>query len=85
MLGADDYRPERTCGHRYGPREDTPVAMADVLKEHIEQCPEHPLSEAKREIEWLREERDGWVKYHNKICHSIKAIQDLLAEAKGGV
>lgn len=36
------------CGHRYGPREDTPVAMADVLKQHIEQCPEHPLSKLRR-------------------------------------
>jgi hypothetical protein len=42
------------CGHRYGPKEDTPVAMADVLKAHIEQCPEHPLSHAKAEIERLR-------------------------------
>jgi hypothetical protein len=31
------------CGHRYGPRENTPVSMADVLKKHIEQCPKHPL------------------------------------------
>jgi hypothetical protein len=41
------------CGHRYGPEEDTPVAMADVLKIHIEQCPKHPLSAAKKEIERL--------------------------------
>ena len=41
------------CGHRYGPREDTPVAMADVLREHIEQCPKHPLSAAKAQIEQL--------------------------------
>ena len=32
------------CGHRYGPKEGTPVAMADVLKAHIVQCPKHPLS-----------------------------------------
>ena len=42
------------CGHQYGPREDVPVAMADVLKEHIEKCPKHPLSKAKAEIERLR-------------------------------
>lgn len=42
------------CGHRYGPREDTPVAMADVLRQHIEQCPKHPLSAAKAEIDRLR-------------------------------
>jgi hypothetical protein len=33
------------CGHRYGPNPGTPVAMADVLKQHIATCPEHPMSE----------------------------------------
>lgn len=33
------------CGHRYGPNSEVPAAMADVLKEHIEQCPRHPLSQ----------------------------------------
>ena len=46
------------CGHRYGPREDTPVAMADVLREHIEQCPKHPLSAAKAQIEQLQRVAD---------------------------
>lgn len=35
------------CGHRYGPVQDTPVALADVLKQHIEQCPSHPMSQLK--------------------------------------
>ncbi len=39
------------CGHRYGPKETTPVAMADALKEHIEQCDQHPMSVLKRENE----------------------------------
>ena len=43
------------CGHQYGPRENTPVAMADVLKEHIEKCSEHPLAAANNEIKQLRE------------------------------
>ena len=34
------------CGHRYGPGETTPTSMADVLKEHIGTCTEHPLSAA---------------------------------------
>ena len=42
------------CGHQYGPREDTPVAMADVLKAHIEKCPEHPLSKALQDNAALR-------------------------------
>ena len=36
------------CGHRYGPNETTPVTMADALKEHIEQCSKHPMSELKQ-------------------------------------
>ncbi len=41
------------CGHRYGAETEVPASMADVLKEHIEQCPEHPLFEARQEIERL--------------------------------
>ena len=37
------------CGHRYGPNPGTPVAMANVLKAHIEICPKHPMSAMKRE------------------------------------
>ena len=33
------------CGHRYGPGDATPVSMADALKAHVEQCPEHPMKE----------------------------------------
>ena len=43
------------CGHRYGPADKVPVSMADVLKEHIEQCPKHPLSK-------MKAERDEWKK-----------------------
>lgn len=42
------------CGHRYGPESDTPSSMADVLKEHIEQCTEHPMSKLKQEFEQLK-------------------------------
>lgn len=35
------------CGHRYGPQDETPVSMAELLKQHIEQCPEHPLYQCK--------------------------------------
>ena len=37
------------CGHRYGPDDEVPATMADVLKAHIEQCPEHPMSALKAE------------------------------------
>lgn len=35
------------CGHRYGSDTEIPSSMADVLKEHIEQCPKHPMSKLK--------------------------------------
>jgi len=54
------------CGHRYGPKENTPVAMADVLKEHIEQCPEHPLSKE-------RELRQVAIEYYEKRIEGIAA------------
>jgi hypothetical protein len=54
------------CGHNYGPKEDTPATMADILKAHVEQCPKHPLSAAKAriaELEALNDVRSGeWCK-----------------------
>jgi len=55
------------CGHRYGPSIDTPVAMADVLKKHIEECPEHPMSKLKKENKEL----------HTDIRILLKAFQDM--------
>ena len=50
------------CGHRYGPKDEVPSSMADVLKEHIEKCPKHPMSilktknkRLKAEIEYLQQ------------------------------
>ncbi len=43
------------CGHRYGPNDGTtPISMADVLKEHAEQCSKHPMSILKTELEELK-------------------------------
>lgn len=39
------------CGHRYGPDDEIPTSMAEVLKQHVEQCPEHPMSALKRDLE----------------------------------
>ena len=39
------------CGHRYGPNSDVGTGtIAQALTKHIEQCPAHPLSEAKEYI-----------------------------------
>ena len=42
------------CGHRYGPVENTPTSMADILKEHIEKCSKHPMSKLKAIVDRLR-------------------------------
>lgn len=42
------------CGHRiWKLNNEVFTSMVDVLKEHIEKCPKHPLFEAKQEIEKL--------------------------------
>ena len=42
------------CGHRYGPEDNTGIPMRKQLEQHIEKCPKHPLSIAKKEIAVLR-------------------------------
>ena len=76
------------CGHRYGPNTEIPTSMADVLKEHIEKCPEHPLFEARQEIERLKKEKEWLLKtlvfvYKDKMCESglsIKAMEWVLKD-----
>ena len=38
------------CGHRYGLADKVPVSMAESLKQHIENCTEHPMSKLKAEL-----------------------------------
>lgn len=47
------------CGHRYGPGETTPVSMADALKAHIAQCPEHPMAGLLKALRSLTNEVSG--------------------------
>jgi hypothetical protein len=60
------------CGHRYGPGETTPVSMADALKVHVEQCPEHPMSALRQRAErlerWIRERGHADVCDHDDPC-----------------
>jgi hypothetical protein len=42
------------CGHRYGPDPGTPVAMADVLKQHVQQCHQHPMTKLKFALEKIK-------------------------------
>ena len=43
------------CGHRYGPQDEVPSTMANVLKQHIEICEKHPMNILKIENETLKE------------------------------
>lgn len=48
------------CGHNYGPDDEVPTSMANVLKEHIENCPKHPMSALKKELEhWKQAAREN--------------------------
>lgn len=72
------------CGHRYGPKETTPVSMADALKAHIEQCPSHPMAQLKRYIEKM----DGGMRVlyasdafcskcgHNRDTSSVSSVNN---------
>jgi len=70
------------CGHRYGPRESTPVSMADVLKEHVEQCPKHPMSALKDKLERINEMvtkcmlQDGTVSDWGTIVEINKIVKE---------
>ena len=57
------------CGHRYGPAGIAPATlvenppptatMAEALRDHIEQCPKHPMSTLRKSVEALRAARCG--------------------------
>ena len=55
------------CGHRYGPKEDTPMAMADVLKEHISKCPKHPMSALTADLKLKTEALEFYADKNNII------------------
>jgi DNA-directed RNA polymerase subunit RPC12/RpoP len=55
------------CGHRYGPKETTPVSMADALKKHVESCPKHPMSKLKALCEELGEVVEDFLS-HTTTC-----------------
>jgi len=68
------------CGHRYGPDPGTPVAMADVLKAHIEACPKHPMSVIKRERD---EARAALREVNVRVCAGCQDIS-VVTEKGGG-
>jgi len=76
------------CGHRYGPEKDTPVSMADVLKAHIEQCPEHPMSKLKQQLSGLQKLYDDLISNRDEFAdqadrwersydNAVKVIEEI--------
>ncbi len=47
------------CGHRYGPKDKVACTMQEVLKRHVEQCPKHPMSVLKAQLEKATSALDG--------------------------
>jgi hypothetical protein len=59
------------CGHNYGPNDEVPASMADVLKEHIERCLEHPMSKLYTQLNTMVEAMRESVKRgvaHRESC-----------------
>lgn len=72
------------CGHRYGPNDEVPASMAQVLKDHIEVCSEHPMSKLKEElneksrryrieVDRLREEKDQ--QFRLRVLSDIRCME----------
>ncbi len=70
------------CGHRYGHEKDTPVSMADVLKEHIEKCPKHPMSILKSELAEKEKEIADLLSKYEQLCRLYEKAQLEIAELK---
>jgi|GEM_PF-4991588 len=60
------------CGHRYGPENNTPASMADILKAHVEQCPKHPMSALRVELAAKDAEITKSTAYMDTLEHVIK-------------
>lgn len=65
------------CGHRYGPNSEVPASMADVLKEHIERCPEHPLSHANAKLGRIQT-RLKKISDTSEVAESVELADEIL-------
>ena len=69
------------CGHRFGPEDEVPATMADALKEHVEQCPEHPMSKLRRSHEALRLALEKIRLHHTGALKSHGSTTQICEEA----
>ena len=64
------------CGHRYGPKDKVPCTMANALKQHIEQCPKHPMSALKKSLAAAKQENErlrGKVEAYEPIVAAVES------------
>lgn len=47
------------CGHAYPP--GSPTHGAELLKQHIAECPQHPMANLKRKYDRIRKALEGFV------------------------
>jgi hypothetical protein len=76
------------CGHRYGPSDQVPASMADVLKAHVEQCPAHPMSKLKAALRAAYEVyagSDGFTWQSAAEGYQQKIIKQMVAEIQKGL
>jgi len=77
------------CGWNFGLSETTPTSMADILREHIEQCEAHPMSALKAQNERLRsalEERlTKAAKNEGTLLESLQAALVEIERLRAGV
>lgn len=73
------------CGHRYGTSDEVPCSMAEVLKKHVMQCENHPMSKlltmCKKSSEVLREEMLHRVQLDGDVAYKDnEKLQELKSE-----
>jgi hypothetical protein len=68
------------CGHRYGRADQLPASKAEVLKQHIAKCPEHPMSAlleaCKKALPILQS--------YNATLSICDEVESAIAKAEGG-
>jgi len=63
------------CGHRYGPKDEVPETKAQVLKDHIEICPKHPMSRLKKELASVNEKLQRTQKWLDEFKQATAKLE----------
>jgi len=73
------------CGHRYGPDDEMDATMANALKEHIERCPKHPMSDLKNDVRMFRTAAEKWQRIAKEWERENADLRNELREYKAKV